>query len=58
MFSDSIAGWDFRNEDTLFRQLDENYGMEDNPWIDLIGIILNWMRIVSYNFSRVRSIEE
>lgn len=39
--NDSIADWDLKNGNTLFRHLDKKYGMEDNSQIDLIGIILN-----------------
>lgn len=28
--NDSIADWDLKNENTLFRHLDKKYGMEDN----------------------------
>lgn len=28
--NDSIADWDLKNGNTLFRHLDKKYGMEDN----------------------------
>lgn len=56
--NDIIAGLDLKYENTLFRQFDKNYVMEDNSWIDLIGIVLNWMRIMCYHFARATSMKK
>lgn len=45
-------------ENALFRQFDKIYGIQDNSWIDLIGIVLNGMRIVSCYFARAASMKK
>lgn len=56
--NNSIAGWDLKYENKLFQQFDKNYGMEDNSWINLMGIVLNWMRIVCYHFAGATSMNK